>query len=378
MANNGHALLSASAAHRWLNCPPSARLGEFIEDKESEFAKEGTDAHELCEIKLKEALGTKGQIKMPTLVYYDQEMEDSAKGYVSFVLELLKEIKERCKDPIVLIEQKIDYSKYVKDGFGTVDLMIVADDTLHIIDFKYGKGVSVDAYENPQMKLYSIGGLEIFDGIYDIKKVSMTIYQPRLSNISTFEIAKDDLYNWAENTLKPIAKQAYKGEGEFKCGEWCRWCKCKDTCRKRAEEKMALASLEFKEPPLLEDEEIIEILNKVDGLVEWANDVKDYALKCALNGKKWTGYKLVEGRANRKYTNDSDVIKAVTEAGHDPFEKKLLSITEMQKRLGKALFNDLLGNLIIKPAGKPTLVLESDKRPEINTAKQDFMTTEEN
>ncbi len=378
MANKGHALLSASTSHRWLNCPPSARLGEFIEDKESEFAKEGTDAHELCEIKLKEALGAQGQIKMPTLVYYNQEMEESANGYVIFVLELLNEIKETCKDPIVLIEQKIDYSKYVKDGFGTVDLMIVADDTLHIIDFKYGKGVPVDAYENPQMKLYSIGGLEIFDGIYDIKKVSMTIYQPRLSNISAFEITKDDLYSWAENTLKPIAKLAYKGEGEFKCGEWCRWCKCKDICRKRAEANMAMASLEFKDPPLLEDNEIVEILNKVDGLVEWANDVKDYALKCAINGKKWTGYKLVEGRSNRKYTSDSDVIKAVTEAGHNPFEKKLLSITEMQKRLGKALFNDLLGNLIVKPAGKPTLVLESDKRPEINTAKKDFMTMEEN
>lgn len=373
MSNNvTHALLSSSASHRWLNCPPSARLSESIEDKESEFAREGTDAHALCEYKLEKVLGLTKE-PQPNLSYYNQEMEESANGYVSYILEILEEIKKTCKDPIVLIEQKLDFSKFVREGFGTGDCLIVADDILHIIDFKYGKGVQVDAYENPQMKLYAIGGVEIFDGIYDIKKVSMTIYQPKLSNISTFELSKEELYKWAENTLKPRAELAYKGEGEFKVGSWCRWCKCKDTCRKRAEENMKLAGYEFKEPPLLQDEEIVDILNKVDGLVEWSNSIKEYALRCAINGKKWSGYKLVEGRSNRKYSDDSKVIEVVTNAGFDPFEKKLITITEMQKRLGKVKFSELLSDLIIKPTGKPTLVVDSDKRPEINIAKNDFI-----
>jgi len=378
MANNGHALLSASASHRWLNCPPSARLGEFIEDKESEFAREGSDAHELCEMRLKEALGQNKQIGMPLLQYYSEEMEECAQSYSQYIVDLLNEIKKTCKDPIVLIEQKLDYSRFVKDGFGTGDCLIIADDVLHVIDYKHGMGVKVDAFENPQMKLYALGGLEIFDGLYDIKKVSMTIYQPRLSNISIYEMDKEALYDWAENTLKPIASLAYKGEGEFASGSWCKFCKCKTTCRQRYEDNMKLASKEFKEPPLLTDEDIVEVLNKVDGLVEWANDVKEYALRCAINGKKWTGYKLVEGRSIRKYINDDEVIKVVTSAGYDPFDKKLVSITEMTKRLGKAKFEELLKGLIMKPTGKPTLVQDSDKRPELNNAKLDFMTTEEN
>jgi len=368
-----HALLSASSSHRWLNCPPSARLCEDYEDKGSDYAAEGTDAHSLCEYKLKTALGIR--VKDPTadLTYYNEEMEDCANGYAAYILELLETAKQSCADPVVLIEQRLDFSKYVEGGFGTGDCVIIADGTLHIVDYKHGQGVLVEAEDNPQMKLYALGALEIFDGIYDIDTVSMNVYHPRGDNVSTHTVFKESLYQWAEEVLKPAAALAYAGAGEFNCGEWYQFCKAKYDCRARAESNMEIARYEFKLPPLHTDDEIETILGKIDGLTSWANDIKDYALQAALRGKQWNGWKLVEGRSNRRYTDEAAVAKAVREAGYDPYERKVLGVTAMASLLGKKRFEEILGGYIEKPQGKPTLVPESDKRPAMNTANLDFM-----
>ena len=257
-----HALLSASSSHRWLNCPPSARLGENYEDRGSDFAAEGTDAHSLCEHKLKTVLGIPSEDPTENLTWYNEEMEECASGYAAYVLELLAEAKKVTTDPIVLIEQRLDYSKYVESGFGTGDCVLIADGTLNIVDYKHGKGVEVSADHNPQMMLYALGALEIFDALYDIDTVTMTIYQPRRSNVSTYTVSTAELLEWAETVLKPTAELAFKGEGEFHCGEWCRFCKAKADCRERARANLALAAYDFAEPPLLTDEEVEEVLEK--------------------------------------------------------------------------------------------------------------------
>ena len=373
MPPKGHAILSASSSDRWLHCPPSARLCETYEDKGSDYAAEGTDAHELCEYKLKKALGMDASDPTENLTWHNEEMEDCANGYAAYILEMVEAAKESCADPKVLIEQRVDFSRWVEQGFGTADCIIIADGTLRICDYKHGLGVLVDATDNPQMKCYALGALELFDDIYDIDNVSMTIYQPRRQNISTFEISKDALYKWADEVLKPTADLAFAGDGNFLCGEWCGFCKAKHECRARAESNLTLAQYDFKFPPLLEDSEIEYILSRADELVAWASDIKEYALQQAISGKEWAGWKLVEGRSNRKYSNEEAVIQVVTDAGFDPYEKKLLGITAMQKRLGKSRFDELLTAYIEKPQGRPTLVPESDKRPAMNNAKTDFM-----
>ena len=368
-----HALLSASSSHRWLNCPPSARLCEGYDDKGSNFAAEGSDAHSLCEYKLRKALGMEAKDPTEDLTWYDAEMEESASGYAAFVMELVAEAKKTCSDPVVLIEQRLDYSKYVQSGFGTGDCVLISDGTLHIVDFKYGRGVLVEAEDNPQMKLYALGALEIFDCLYDIDTVSMTIYQPRRANVGTFTLTRQELLDWAETVLVPTAELAYAGDGEYHCGEWCQFCKAKADCRERARANMELARYEFRQPPLLTDEEVEEILGKLDSLMDWASDIKDYALQAAISGKHWSGYKLVEGRANRRYTDENAVVAAVKAAGYDPYdEPKLLGVTAMTTLLGRKQFNDILGGLITKPQGKPTLVPESDKRPAMTTILDDF------
>jgi hypothetical protein len=373
MASKAHAVLSASSSDRWLHCPPSARLCETYKDKGSDYAAEGTDAHSLCEFKLRKALGQ--SVKGPTenLNFYNEEMEDCAAGYAAYVIEQVEAAKETCPDPVVLVEQRVDFSRWVKQGFGTADCLIIADGTLRVFDFKYGLGVLVSAEENPQMKCYALGALELFDDIYDIDDVTLHIYQPRRQNVSEWRIPKADLLTWAEEVLKPAADLAWDGKGEFSCGDWCRFCKAKNVCRARAEENLKLARHDFKLPPKLTDAEIEVILSKVDELVSWASDIKEYALQQALSGKEWHGFKLVEGRSVRKYTDEASVAKAVSDAGFDPYEKKLLGITAMQKMLGNRRFKELLAAYIEKPQGKPTLVPDSDKRPAINTAKNDFM-----
>lgn len=369
---SGHAILSASGAHRWLICTPSARLEQEFKDTTNEAAAEGTAAHALAEYKLKKAL--KMRSKKPLSQYHNAEMDELTDDYVNYVMEQLALIKLQCLDPLVLIEQRLDFSKYVPDGYGTGDCLIVADGTLHIIDLKYGQGVLVNAEDNPQMMLYALGALELFDGIYDIENVVMTIFQPRRDNVSTFTRPKVSLYQWAEEVLKPTADIAFKGEGEYVPGEHCRFCKAAIKCRARAEEKLKLAAFEFALPPLLSDEEISEILIKLDDLISWANTIKDYALHTALEGKEWPGYKLVEGRSNRKYANEGAAAVALKSAGyHDIYRQSLITITEAEKMLGKKKFSEVLGELIIKPKGRPTLVPVSDKRPAINlSANQDF------
>lgn len=373
MPPKGHAVLSASSSERWLNCPPSARLCEAYEDKGSDYAAEGTDCHALCEMRLKQALGIPTEGTIENLTWYNSEMEDCAQGYATYVVELLETAKQTCSDPVIMIEQRVDFSHWVPSGFGTGDCICIAEGLLNIVDLKYGAGIEVSADHNPQMMLYALGALEIFDGIYDIDTVRMTIYQPRKSNISIFEMPKDELLKWAETELTPRAKLAYDGQGEFHCGEWCRFCKAKAECRERAEANLALARYDFEPPALLNDEEIADILGKVDALTAWASDVKEYALQQAVSGKDWPGWKLVEGRSNRKYTSDTAVAAAVESIGLDPYERKVLGITAMQKLLGKSRFEELLSPYIEKPQGKPALVPESDKRPAMNTAKNDFM-----
>ena len=368
-----HAVLSASSSERWLNCPPSARLCEAYEDKGSDYAAEGTDAHALCEFRLKQVLGIPTDNPIENLSWYNEEMEDCAAGYAAYVSELLETAKQTCADPVVMIEQRVDFSRWVKEGFGTADCIVIADGVLNICDYKNGQGCLVLAERNPQMMLYALGALEIFDGIYDIDTVRMTIYQPRKSNISVYEMDKADLYEWANSELTQKAQLAYEGQGSFSCGEWCRFCKAKAECRERAEANLALARYEFQTPALLADEEIADILGKVDALTAWASDVKEYALQQAVSGTVFPGWKLVEGRSNRKYTSESAVAAAVEGTGFDPYEKKLLGITAMQKLLGKSRFEELLAPYIEKPQGRPALVRSSDKRPEWNTAKNDFM-----
>lgn len=367
-----HAVLSASSSARWLNCPPSAKLNTSVDDKPTEYAMQGTDAHTLCEYKVKSLLGIETKDPTENLTYYNEEMESCADDYASYVLAEVEQAKHTCKDPLVMIEQRLDFSQYVPDGFGTGDCVIVADRRLTIIDFKYGLGVVVSAERNPQMMLYALGALILFDGIYDIDEIVMTIFQPRRSNVSSYTIIKAELLDWAESTLKPIAKLAANGEGEFKAGNHCRFCKVKATCRKRAEYNLELAKYDFEMPDNLQDAEVECILDKADELVAWVNDVKEYALEQALKGKQWQRYKAVEGRSNRKYINEDVVADVVAKAGFDPYEHKVLGITAMTKLLGKKKFDELLADCIIKPQGKPTLVTMSDKRLAINTAKTDF------
>lgn len=368
-----HAKLSASSAHRWMNCNPSANLEREFADRTSEAAAEGSAAHALCEHKLRKAL--KMRSTRPVSKYDTDEMEMYTDSYVEFVLEQIDVAKQHCADPFVLIEQRLDFSCYVPDGFGTGDCLIVADKLLHIIDFKYGLGVLVNAEENPQMMLYALGALQLFDALYDIDTISMSIFQPRRENVSTWTITVAELEEWAEKTLRPKAELAFKGEGEFNPGPWCTFCKAAVKCRARAEEKLALARYEFAKPPLLTDEEIEDILSRLDDLTKWANEIAAYAQDAAIHHEKqWTGFKLVEGRSIRKYTDETAVVAAATAAGYrDIFKKSLIPITEMEKLMGKKTFAEVLGGLVIKPQGKPTLVPASDKRPAIHTgANHDF------
>lgn len=361
-----HAILSASGSHRWLNCTPSARLELEFENTTSEAAKEGTAAHALCEHKLKKFL--KKRSKRPVSDYNSDEMEECTDAYAEFVIEQYEEAKKFCKDPVILIEQKLDFSCYVPEGFGTGDCIIISDDKLHIIDFKYGQGILVEAEHNPQMMLYALGALEIYDALYDIKEISMTIFQPRRENVSTWTIPIEELKVWAEEELKPKAQMAYDGDGEYLPGEWCTFCKAAVKCRARAEEKMKLARLEFKLPPLLTDAEIEEVLTILPDLTKWANEITAYATEAAVqHGKEWNGFKVVEGRSNRKYRDEQLVAEAAKEHGYtDIYRQSLIPMTEMQKLMGKSTFEEILGDLIYKPPGKPTLVPNTDKRPAMN------------
>ncbi|MDR1240732.1 MAG: DUF2800 domain-containing protein [Oscillospiraceae bacterium] len=401
-----HALLSASSAHRWLECPPSARLEKEFPETMGEAAAQGSEAHTLAEYKLKTALksylpqfseSSVEDLKRPNGIYEDAEMDAYTDDYVDFVLKQISKFKQPVKydessfclsgisgDPLVLIEQKIDFSKYVSGGFGTADCVIVSEGNIHIIDFKYGQGVLVEAVDNPQLKLYALGALNLLDNlsmdnlpsdtvhkissVYNISSISMTIFQPRRENISSSKISKESLYKWADEVLVPTANLAFNGIGEYKPGEHCRFCRASIKCRARAEYQLELAKLDFADPPTLSDEELSRILLKLDDLILWANSLKEYALKEALNGKYWQGFKLVEGRSVRRYSDEksvSDKLKSEGFGMEEIYKTSLLSLTELEKKFGKKKVDEILRGLIIKPPGKPALVSISDKRTEI-------------
>lgn len=367
-----HAILSASSSSRWMACPPSLRLTEHLPDETSSFAQEGTDAHELCAYLVEKTLGRSARDPTNELTYYSQEMQDCAQDYCNYVMEQIGAAKGYSRDPTVLIEQRLDFSKWVPEGFGTGDCIIVADNYLHVIDYKHGLGVLVEAENNSQMMCYALGALDLFDSIYDISTITMTIFQPRRHNVSRFTITKEELLVWADNDLSSKAKLAFEGKGELASGKHCQFCKLKSVCRKRAEDNLALARMEFADPTTLDNVDIAEILPKLDPLIAWANDIKAYALEQAKEGNNISGFKLVEGRSNRKFTNLETVVEKVEALGLSPYEQKLLSVTAMTKLLGKKQFDSLLGEHVIKPTGKPTLVPDDDSRQELATAKYEF------
>ena len=374
MTPSDHALLSASGAHRWLNCTPSARLESDEPESTSAAAEQGTAAHALAEHKLRRAL--KQRSKRPVSAWIDDEMETLTDDYVSFVQEHISIAQETCGDPQVLIEQRLDFSHIVPGSFGTGDCVIIAEPTLQIIDLKYGQGVLVEAVNNPQLMLYALGALHAFGSLYDIETVSVTIYQPRRANVDTWEISVAELEQWAETEVKPKAELASAGEGEFCPGSWCQFCRIAPTCRARAEANLQLAKLEFVPPAELSDAEIADVLTRIPQLKTWASDVEAYALSKAVNqGVVFEWFKLVAGRSVRKYTSEKDVAAAAEAAGYrDIWDRKLITLTAMEKLMGKPAFNEILGDLVTKPAGKPTLVPASDKRPALDlvSAATDF------
>ena len=363
-----HALLSASASKRWLACPPSARLEQKYPDEESQYAAEGLFAHKLAEAKLRKS-SEKELSKLRQDSWWSQEMEDHVDRYVGIVVDKIND------GSLVMLEQRLDYSRWVPEGFGTGDVVIVADGNVEVIDLKYGKGVRVDAVDNSQMRLYAIGAYDKLDMLYDIKSITTTIVQPRLDSVSSETLLIDELLTWAEQVVKPAAYKAYEGRGAYVPGDHCKFCRARSECRARAEQNLELARYEFQLAPVLEPVEIAAILPMVDRLVAWASDVKEYALRQAEAGVKIPGYKLVEGRSNRVYADEMAVAATLIDNGYDPYSKKLLGITEMEKMLGKKRFAELLSDYVTKPIGKPVLVPEEDKRPELNSieaARADF------
>lgn len=382
-----HALLSASGASRWLHCPPSARLEEKFEESSpstsSVYADEGTLAHEFGDLNLRKASGRitdsafEKEIKeLRKHPLYSSEMEGEVDKYVTYVLEAFAEAKQKTPDAVLMIEERLDFSHLVEQGFGTGDAGVIADGVLEIIDLKYGKGIRVEAEENPQLMLYGSGALRSFELMYDIHTVKMTIVQPRLDHISSWEIPAKDLINWGEKTVKPAAAKAYEGKGVQKAGDYCKWCKVKAMCATLAAKNVALARHEFKDPHLLTEKQLLKVYKQQPMLVDWANAVAEYLLAEALKGKQWPGYKIVEGRSQRKWMDKNKVIE-ILELSHDPKDfmvSDLAGIPAIEKLLGKKDFPVLLGEMVLLPPGKPTLVPESDKRPAmgIEQAKMDF------
>lgn len=378
-----HARLSASSAFRWINCPGSVALSDQCPaPASSSYADEGTLAHAIGELKLRyvndEISKRQLNAKMKPLLqneYYCGEMEEATSYYADAVIEALEVAGE---DAELMIEQQFSLDRWVPEGFGTSDAVVIGGGVIQVIDLKYGKGIKVDARNNPQLRLYGLGAANLFDSLYDFDTVRMTIIQPRLDHISTEELPLSELLAWAEDDVKPRAQMAMDGTDYTAVGDWCRFCPAKAVCRKRAEYNLSIAKDDFKKPPLLSDEEIGDVLRRADELQHWVKDVGDYALEQALAGKQYDGWKLVEGRSVRKYADDLKVAEALKAAGYDEamlYERKLYGISAMEKIVGKKRLTETLGDLIVKPAGKPVLVPESDKREAINTAeaaKADF------
>lgn len=375
-----HARLSASGAKKWINCPGSIQLEENFEDKPSQFAEEGTNAHALGEAKIRLATKEYNRTKYHNAIRnleITEDMEDYAESYKNYVIERYNSALQKTPDAILMLEQRLDFSKYVPDGFGTGDAVIIAEGKLEIIDLKYGKGVEVSAVDNPQLRLYALGAYEAFDMLYGFDTVEMTIYQPRLDNISSENISVAKLLEWGESVKK--AAQLANDDSVIKCvaGKHCDtgFCKARPVCRAYAEERQKMAVYDFKPPAMLTVAEIADIIEQSASLEKWAKLVCDYALEQAYkHGVEYPGYKVVEGRSNRKYSKpDSEVAKILTDNGYqesDILVHKLKGITDIEKLLGKKTFAEVLGSYVVKPPGKPTLVCSEDKRPAINSAMQ--------
>ncbi len=371
-----HAFLSPSSAERWYHCPPSAWLCEQFPDLGSVFAAEGTEAHSLCEFLLSRYLGRVGIVDpRPRLQYYTPEMEECCQGYAGYVAEIVESFRQRGEEPAVYVEQRVDLRRFIPESMGTSDCVIVGSDEIVIVDFKYG--MHLVPATSLQLRIYALGACEMFSALYDFTSVRTVVYQPRIGNVDVASMPVSDLYAWAENELKERAQCAFTGTGDYACGEWCRNCRARKNCRHLAEHQLEIAKFDFRIPPLLSDEEVAEVLSRVDALVAWANDVKDYALFAALKGRHIAGWKVVEGRSVRKFADDAAVCARLSAAGVDPYEKKMMGVTALEKQLGRKDFGNLLSDLVIRSPGKPVLVPESDKRPEYVPADQEFMNEKE-
>ena len=383
-----HALLSASSAERWLNCTPSARMEEHYSDTTSTYAEEGTLAHELAETLLKIDLAKSGkeeedlaefESNLVVLKYHElfyEGMIDEVEDYTNYVLETYYDALNKTKDAQIFLEQRLDYSSYVPEGFGTGDCIIIADGEMEIIDLKFGKGVEVSPINNSQLKLYALGAYEKYGFIYGIEKITMTIAQVRLGNISSWTISANMLEEWAENELRPKAEVAYEGKGDTYPGAWCTFCKVRQICKARAFMVKGLYDKYKVDPKILNIQEIAEILGQAADMQKWAKEIQDYALDEALKGTRYPGFKLVEGRSNRKIEDEEGLAKVLLDKGYEEEKiykpKALEGITNLEKIVGKKRFTELGEGFVIKPPGKPTLVSEDDKRSELDSAEEDF------
>lgn len=369
---SAHAIISPSGAHRWLECTPSARLEQEFEDKTSEAADEGTLFHAIGELLILRKLGrvTKKHFddqiaKAMANKHYDAPMMDYAEDYSVFVIEKYNEVRKTTPDAEIFVEYRFDLTKWIPEGFGTGDVSIVGNGMMIFIDAKYGKGVYVEVTENKQLMTYSLGALEAFGWLYDIKSVQMWIYQPRIDNIDSFEMTADGLRQWGDTKLRPMAEKAFRGEGEYKPGDHCKFCRAKGECKALAGFNLELAKYEFKHADLMEDEQIADIITRYKMFTDWIKAVYDQALKKAIDGYKYPGYKVVYGRSIRRYSDPNAALELLKEKNFDLDDiapRKLLNLTKMQKELGKDDFDTYLSPLLIKPKGKPTLAAENDKR----------------
>lgn len=397
MAAEEHAILSASGAHKWLVCPPSVRLEQQFENKTSEYMAEGNLAHAICELKarnyfLEPMTKRKFNSEMKKLKA-DENYKDEMEGYTEVYLDYLKEVAMRSGVmPTVAIEMKVDYSKYAKDGFGTADCLILVQKDLYVFDFKYGKGVPVSSEENPQLKLYALGALEKYRMIYPIETIHLCIVQPRLDNISEYVLSRESLEKWGNEVVMPAAEKAYLGLGEYMPGEHCRFCKAKGACSARADKNLKAiedfkpldynknqknTSLDKVAKGILTINEVGTILSQITDVESWVKDLKSYALDCILKGEKINGWKVVAGRSNRVITDIDKAFKILVDNGTEEallYERKPLTLTELEKLLGKKEFEKLLSDFIEKPKGAPTLAPENDKREnyKLSSAKEDF------
>ena len=367
MAAEFHSDVGPSSLERVLACTASVKTTADMPSETSEYAEEGTAAHSLAEFKTRKALKQRAG-RRPTSDFWTDEMEECTDDYRDFCMEQYGAAKQESEDAIAFVEQRVDLSEYVPGCFGTVDFMAISEHTLYVTDLKYGRGVQKDADNNPQLMAYGLGALGIADPIFDVEKVVLTIFQPRLSHVSTWEISADDLRKWGTDVLAPKVAEAINGEGTFVAGEHCRFCKAKSTCRARAEYYLKLIEMDFEDPALLTDEEIAEVMAKADSLSKWAADVMAYATAQAIEqGKHFDNWKVVEGRSVRKFNaSDEAIEEAAKAAGYtDIYNRSLITLTAFEKLMGKDTFQDVLGGFVEKPAGKLTLVPITDKRPEV-------------